>query len=80
MRTLSRLTALHVKRAHRPGAYSDGGGLYLQITRNRAKSWLFHTVSLADARVQAFDCRRLLIDGVDLLVSRVICVAKRPSS
>ena len=86
MRTLNRLTAMQVTRAKRPGVYSDGGGLYLQVTRTLSKSWLFrymrygkargmglgptHTVSLADARIKAFDCRRLLLDGIDPLEDR----------
>lgn len=80
MRTLNRLTAMQVTRAKHPGVYSDGGGLYLQVTRTLSKSWLFrymrhgkargmglgpiHTVSLAEARVKALDCRRLLLEGV----------------
>ncbi|QQC64391.1 tyrosine-type recombinase/integrase [Paraburkholderia ginsengisoli] len=83
MRTLNRLTAIQVTRAKRPGVYSDGGGLYLQITRTLCKSWLFrymrhgkkrgmglgpiHTVSLAEARILALDCRRQLLTGVDPL-------------
>jgi Arm DNA-binding domain len=36
-----KLTALDVERLHTSGRYPDGGGLYLQITGNSAKSWLF---------------------------------------
>lgn len=83
MRMLNRLTAVQVTRAKKPGFYSDGGGLYLQITRTLAKSWLFrymrrgvsrgmglgpiHTVSLADARIKALDVRKMLIEGIDPL-------------
>ncbi|MFL9887735.1 tyrosine-type recombinase/integrase [Paraburkholderia agricolaris] len=83
MRTLNRLTSLQVTRTKRPGVYSDGGGLYLQITRTLCKSWLFrymrqgkkrgmglgpiHTISLAEARLLALDCRRQLLGGVDPL-------------
>jgi len=86
MRTLNRLSALQVTRAKRPGVLSDGGGLYLQVTRSLSKSWLFrymrsgkkhgmglgplHTISLAEARVKALDCRRQLLEGVDPLDAR----------
>ncbi|WP_186207449.1 tyrosine-type recombinase/integrase [Burkholderia gladioli] len=87
MRTLNRLTTIQVTRAKRPGVYSDGGGLYLQVTRTLAKSWLFrymrqgkargmglgpvHTVSLVDAREKALDCRRQLINGIDPLADKL---------
>ncbi|MCL2657373.1 MAG: tyrosine-type recombinase/integrase [Betaproteobacteria bacterium] len=86
MRTLNRLSAMQVTRAKRPGVFSDGGGLYLQVTRTLAKSWLFrymrsgrsrgmglgplHTVTLAEARVKALDCRRQLLNGIDPLDER----------
>lgn len=35
------LTVLKVKNLATPGHYVDGGGLYLQVTGNGAKSWLF---------------------------------------
>lgn len=83
MRTLNRLTAIQVTRTKKPGVYSDGGGLYLQISRTLAKSWFFrymrqgkargmglgpvHTVSLVEARIKALDCRRQLVNGIDPL-------------
>ncbi|CFL24495.1 tyrosine-type recombinase/integrase [Burkholderia pseudomallei] len=86
MRILNRLTAVHVTRAKKPGLYSDGGGLYLQITKTLSKSWMFrymrhgktrgmglgpvHTVSLADARIKAQDCRRMLLEGIDPLEAK----------
>ncbi|CAJ4021087.1 putative phage integrase [Burkholderia pseudomallei] len=86
MRTLNRLTAVQVSRAKKRGVYSDGGGLYLQITRTLTKSWLFrymrngvsrgmglgpiHTVSLAEARIKAQDVRRMLLDGIDPLEAK----------
>ena len=36
-----RLTALAVARAKKPGLYSDGGGLNLQIGPSGARSWIF---------------------------------------
>lgn len=83
MRTINRLSAQAVNRNVKPGLYSDGGGLYLQITKAGVKSWLFrymrngkargmglgplHTISLAEARLKALDCRKLLLDGSDPL-------------
>ncbi|AOK17037.1 integrase [Burkholderia cepacia] len=86
MRILNRLTAVQVTRTKKPGFYCDGGGLYLQVTRTQAKSWLFrymrggisrgmglgpvHTVSLAEARIKAQDVRRMLLNGIDPLEAK----------
>ncbi|MGB7196646.1 MAG: integrase arm-type DNA-binding domain-containing protein [Collimonas pratensis] len=83
MRTINRLSAQAVARNIKPGLYSDGGGLYLQITVAGVKSWLFrymrngkargmgigplHTITLAEARTKALNCRRQLLDGIDPL-------------
>ena len=40
-RGISWLTALAVARATRPGMYADGGGLYLQVSHEGARSWIF---------------------------------------
>src|SRR6185369_13848989 len=40
-RLRDRLNALKVNRVEKPGRYADGGGLYLQIKSEGAKSWLF---------------------------------------
>jgi integrase len=66
--------------------YCDGGGLWLQVTSEGARTWLFrfrhsgkaramglgplHTVSLAEARIRARACRQLLLDGVDPIEAR----------
>ena len=81
-RHIGKLTALEVSRAKRPGMYGDGGGLSLQVTSATAKSWIFRygkrylglgsafTTSLQEARDLAYECRRLLRDGVDPLEAR----------
>jgi integrase len=85
-RGIQKLSALQVDRAKKPGYYADGGGLYLQVTATGAKSWLFrfmldararemglgalHTVSLAEARLKATDCRRKLLEGIDPIEAR----------
>jgi hypothetical protein len=40
-RTIGRLTALKVDKAKQPGMYADGGGLYLRITNEGTKNWVF---------------------------------------
>lgn len=86
MRTLHRLKTMQVTHTKKPGLYSDGGGLYLQVTKNLVKSWLFrymrtgvrrgmglgpvHTVTLAEAREKAYACRRMLIEGIDPLEAK----------
>ena len=82
----NRLTALRVSKLKTPGRYGDGGGLWLQIGPKGGKSWLFRytrfgraramglgpvdVLSLADARLKALACRRLLLDGVDPIDAR----------
>jgi integrase len=77
----NKLTALEVARRKKPGRYSDGHGLWLQVSSSGTKAWLFrymidgrarhmglgplHTVSLAEARVRARQARQLIIDGKD---------------
>src|SRR5262245_37725464 len=36
-----KLTVRFIEAVKEPGIYSDGGGLYLQVTSEQAKSWLF---------------------------------------
>ncbi len=83
---IERLSALAVARATEPGMYADGGGLYLQVTPQRGKSWSFrymlagkaremglgpfHVINLAEARVRATQCRRMLLDGIDPIEAR----------
>jgi len=40
-RAKHKLSALKVEREKRPGMYSDGGGLYLQVKSKTARSWIF---------------------------------------
>lgn len=82
----SKLTPLTVLRKREPGRYADGGGLYLQVSPAKTKSWLFRfmltgraremglgpvdIVSLAEAREAARGCRKLLLGGVDPIEAR----------
>jgi hypothetical protein len=81
-----RLSSLEVKHARKPGMLADGKGLYLQVTRANARSWIFryhrngksremglgslNAVGLADARLKATECRGLLANGIDPIAAR----------
>jgi hypothetical protein len=85
-RTVGKLTALAVTQAKQRGYYGDGGGLYLQVSRGGAKSWVFrfkeagklremglgplHTIGLAEARRRAQECRVARLDGRDPIEAR----------
>jgi integrase len=85
-RKIERLTSLSVSRAKKRGYLADGGGLYLQVSANGAKSWVFrfrengrlreaglgpvHTVTLAKAREEALKYRKLRLDGIDPIAER----------
>jgi hypothetical protein len=84
--TVHRLSAVKVANLKRRGMYADGGGLYLQVTANGSRSWIFRfkqngrsrdmglgslaTISLAEAREMAAECRRLRLTGIDPIESR----------
>ncbi|MGX5801432.1 tyrosine-type recombinase/integrase [Bradyrhizobium sp. Arg314] len=40
-RTLNKLSDVSVKATKKPGRYSDGGGLYLNVAATGSKSWIF---------------------------------------
>ena len=102
---IGKLSALKVAREKRPGVYGDGGGLYLQVTTQGSKSWIFRfwvaerdpktgavvrdpttnkvrgrgremglgsciTVSLAEARDRALECRKLRERDIDPIDAR----------
>src|ERR1043166_3074936 len=76
-----KLSATRITRLTKPGRYGDGFGLWLQISTWKTKAWIFqysvdgrvrqlglgplHTVTLAEARHKATECRKLVRDGVD---------------
>src|SRR5215472_355093 len=80
-RRIGKLPAVALQKPMKPGMHADGGGLYLQVTASGAKSWIFrfmlhgraremglgplHTISLAEARERARECRKLRGDGID---------------
>jgi hypothetical protein len=83
---ISKLSAMAVAKAKTPGLYGDGGGLYLQVSTNGSKSWIFRfkqdgrtrymglgslrTISLAKAREVASKCRELRLRGIDPIAER----------
>ena len=85
-REQKKLTALAVSRAKRRGYYADGGGLYLQVSPSGARSWVFrfkkdgrlremglgpaHTITLAEAREYATECRKQRLRDIDPIEAR----------
>jgi integrase len=81
-----RLTALKVAKANRPGMYGDGGGLYLRITKEGTKNWVYRFMlngrarwmglgpvvlySLQEARGKTLEARRLRHEGIDPIDAR----------
>src|SRR5262249_41318809 len=83
---ICKLSAMAVANTKAPGLHGDGGGLYLQVSANGSKSWIFRfklggrtrymglgslrTLSLANAREAASKCRVLRLQGLDLIEQR----------
>lgn len=86
MRSIHKLKPIQVKQLKTPGWYSDGGGLWLQVTSPAAKSWVFrfavdgrerymglgsvNAISLNRARDEARKCREMRYDGIDPIEHR----------
>ena len=82
----NRLSAKMVAAMRIAGYYPDGAGLYLQVSASGSKSWIFRfvlqgkerqmglgpcrAVTLADARIAAAECRKLLLRGIDPIAAR----------
>jgi integrase len=85
-RTSEKLTALKVEKEKRPGLYGDGSGLYLRVTPEGAKNWVYRFMlkrrarsmglgpvslySLQEAREMARDARKLRHQGTDPIEAR----------
>jgi integrase len=96
MRTLNRLSTVKVVKLKRKGMYADGGGLYLRVSKSGTRGWIFrfgedgklhdmglgpvHTISLAEAREMATECRKLRLQGIDPVAHRRASVAARKAS
>jgi integrase len=88
-RGIHKLSFLAIRRLTKPGRHSDGGGLYLSISNDGRRRWVFlyrwhghlremglgsaRDVPLARAREKAGQGRRLMADGLD-----PITVMRRP--
>ena len=86
VRTFNKLSALKVSRMATPGLYSDGEGLWLQISPSGSKSWVYRytiagrryhmglgslrEVTLAEARERARECGRRIRAGGNPLAER----------
>lgn len=85
-RAEKRLTAKAVEKATRPGAYQDGGGLFLDVTADGRRRWIWRyrmgekrrdmglgaagQVSLAEARTGRDKWRAVLREGRDPIEAR----------
>lgn len=85
-RTLNKLTDVSAKASKEPGRYSDGGGLYLNVSKAGTKSWLFMwtvdgkrremglggypIVTLARARAKAVAARQAVEEGRDPIAEK----------
>ena len=83
---IHQLSAVKIANVKQRGLYADGGGLYLQVSRNGSRSWIYRfkqngrardmglgsltTVSLATAREMAAECRRKRLAGIDPIEHR----------
>src|SRR5262249_22383773 len=92
-RVIGKLTALKVAKLKTPGLHGDGGGLYLRVTEDGTKSWVFRFMlngrprwmglgplalyGLQEARGKALDARRLRHEGVDPIEARRAARAKQ---
>ena len=82
----NKLTARTVETKKAEGYYSDGGNLYLRITPNRTKSWMFiyrkdkkrteiglgsvELVTLEEAREKANTLRKQITNGINPLIEK----------
>ncbi len=85
-REINRLSPRAVATITKRGRHADGGGLYLQVSAYGTKAWIFRytldgksremglgslrTVSLAEARESARECRKQVREGIDPISRR----------
>ncbi|MDA7568642.1 integrase arm-type DNA-binding domain-containing protein [Emcibacteraceae bacterium] len=83
---INKLTDRGIKAQDKPGRYADGNGLYLQVGKSGAKSWIFRfmldsnsremglgpirIITLSQAREEANYCKNLLRSGIDPIRAR----------
>lgn len=82
----SKLTNLQATKLKKPGLYGDGAGLWLKVTEHGSRSWIFRftlegrerwmglgsfpDVSIAEARENATDLRKMVRGGTDPLQAK----------
>jgi integrase len=80
------LSVKKIERLRDRGRYRDANGLYLQVTEDGVRSWVFryelnkqrrwmglgplHAINLDEARERARKARRQLLDGIDPIAAR----------
>ena len=93
MPSKQQLSAIKVKSIKAPGYYLDSDGLYLQVSSSGTKSWIYRfmlenrrrdmglgsldTLSLADARIQRNDQKKLVKQGIDQIANRTAIQSQR---
>jgi integrase len=86
-RPVNKLSVRETQRDLEPGLYGDGGGLYLQVSQQRTKAWVFRfmlagkarkmglgdfdRISLKDVREKARQAYKLVSDGIDPIDERL---------
>ena len=95
-RSLNRLSAVAVNGTTRPGRHADGGNLYLSVSTNGGRRWVFlyrwrgkptemglgsvNSISLKQARELAATARAQLAMGIDRLDQTAHVPCPRPAS
>ena len=68
-RGINRLSAKAVETTKRSGLLADGGGLYLQVSRAGAKSWLFKFMLKGRAREMGLGSLKAVTQSTNKLIS-----------
>lgn len=91
-RPTNRLSALSIKKDLPPGLYADGGGLYLQVSQQKTKAWIFRftragvprkmglgpvSVKPDDKRITLADARQKATAARSLLIDGIDPIADR---
>jgi integrase len=91
-RPTNRLSALTIKKKLPPGLYADGGGLYLQVSQQKTKAWIFRftragvprkmglgpvSVKTDDKRITLADARQKAAAARSLLIDGIDPIAAR---
>jgi hypothetical protein len=75
-RQTNRLSALSIKKELPPGLYADGGGLYLQVSQQKTKAWIFRFTRAGVPRKMGLG--PVSVKSNDKRASRLLTRARRP--